>query len=165
MRTSDVVIGMAIIAGACAPVSRPVPVHGDAATLEGHWVGEYSSVMTGRSGSIVFTLVAGTDTAQGDVLMLPTVLDGYRGSAVPAPDDQSARPQVLHIKLVRVFGHQVAGQLAPYTDPECRCTVTSVFSGRLEGDVIDGEFFTYHEDGNVAVEGSWRVTRRNQAAQ
>lgn len=160
MRASKVAIGMAIMVAACAPVSRPVPVLGNAETLEGQWVGEYNSVMTGRSGSIVFTLGAGADTAQGDVLMLPATSTVSRGSVIPAPDDHTFGPQPLRIKLVRVFGHQVAGQLAPYTDPECQCTVTSVFSGRLEGDVIDGTFFTYHQDGNVAVEGTWRVTRR-----
>ncbi|HEV8124418.1 MAG TPA: hypothetical protein VGP80_09255 [Gemmatimonadales bacterium] len=137
-----------------------MPVLGDAATLEGQWVGEYRSPETGRSGSIVFSLVAGADTAQGDVLMVPTAPDGYSGSAVPVPDTQPLASQVVHIKLVRVFGQQVAGQLDRYVDPGCQCTVTTIFSGRLEGNVIDGRFFTYHDDGNVAVEGFWSVTRQ-----
>ena len=159
MRAAMVAFGLSALIGGCTPVSSPVPVHGDAATLAGQWVGQYNSVMTGRSGSIVFTLAAGADTAQGDVLMVPAVENRYNGSAIPDPEFHSTVPQVLRIKLVRVFGQQVAGQLAPYTDPECQCTVTTIFSGRLEGDVIDGRFFTYHQGGNVAVEGFWRVTR------
>jgi hypothetical protein len=150
--------GLSLLVGACAPVTPPIPVHGEAATLEGQWVGEYTSPTTGRSGSIVFSLVAGADTAQGDVLMVPTATDRYSGSAVPDPEPLA--PRVIRIKLVRVFGQQVAGQLARYVDPECLCTVTTIFSGRLEGNEIDGRFFTYHDDGNGAVEGFWSVTRQ-----
>ena len=61
--------------------------------------------------------------------------------------------------MVRVFGHQVAGQLEPYTDPECQCRVRTVFSGRLDGDTIAGVFHAYREDGRTLT-GDWRVLRR-----
>jgi hypothetical protein len=159
MRSIPLTLLATLLAGACAPVSTPVPVQGDARALEGHWVGEYSSATTGRSGSIVFTLVAGTDTAQGDVLMVPTSQNQLSGSSVTGASTYPA-PQVLHINLVRAFGHQVSGRLDPYTDPDCRCRVTTIFSGRLEGDAIGGKFFTYPEGQDVAIEGKWQVTRR-----
>jgi hypothetical protein len=159
MRTTKTALGLLFIA-ACVPVSPPVPVQGDAFNLEGQWAGAYSSVTTGRSGSIVFTLAAGADTARGDVLMMPVESPSLEGSAVPDPNHIPASPQLLRIKLVRVFGHQVAGQLAPYQDPECHCTVTTIFNGRLEGDVIDGKFLMYPETSDAAIEGFWRVTRQ-----
>jgi hypothetical protein len=159
MRTISLVLLATLLAGGCAPASSPVPIQGDARALEGHWVGEYSSATTGRTGSIVFTLVAGTDTAQGDVLMTPTVPNRVNGSPVSAANPYPA-PQVLHINLVRAFGHQVSGRLDPYTDPDCRCRVTTIFSGRLEGDAIEGKYFTYPEGQDVAIEGHWQVTRK-----
>jgi hypothetical protein len=153
------VAAFTLIAGACvAPPSPPVPIRGDVAMLEGHWSGEYSSNESGRSGSIVFKLEAGSDTAQGDVLMIPSVQ--YPNYATQyQPEVEPARaPTPLRIQLVRVFGHQVAGQLTPYKDPECGCTVTTIFSGRLEGDMLEGVFHTYHGDGETTT-GEWRVRR------
>jgi len=66
------IAGVALAAAAglaltgCAARPSPVPLQADAnalATLAGEWSGEYSSAATGRSGSIVFTLAAGRDTA------------------------------------------------------------------------------------------------------
>ena len=50
---------------ACAVPSPPVPVVGapsDVAQLAGEWEGQYSSVETGRRGSIFFHIAAGTDS-------------------------------------------------------------------------------------------------------
>ena len=58
----------ALLAAACVYHGTPVPVTGDTRTLEGEWEGTYSSEQTGRSGSILFHLKAGTDSAWGDVL-------------------------------------------------------------------------------------------------
>ena len=65
------------LTAACA--ANPSPVHVAGATSEidrlaGEWTGEYTSVETGRSGSITFTLRAGSDTAFGDVVMIPRAL-------------------------------------------------------------------------------------------
>jgi hypothetical protein len=52
----------------------------------------------------------------------------------------------------------VAGQLLPYKDQECGCTVTTIFSGRLEENTLAGVFHTYHPDGRT-VTGEWQVKR------
>ena len=159
MRTVSAVLSVLLVAG-CARNPALIPVQGDAGRLEGQWYGDYAGLLTGRSGTIEFILSAGADTAQGDVLMIPGgAVPGY-GSSVPDPGIIPPAPRFLRIKLVRVFGHQVAGQLDPYEDPECSCLVTTIFSGRLEGNVIEGKFFTYHEGSELASEGRWRVTRR-----
>src|SRR4029077_19697726 len=54
---------------ACGASRSPVPVVGaatDVSSLTGEWAGEYSSVESGRSGSITFTLRSAGDTAFGD---------------------------------------------------------------------------------------------------
>jgi hypothetical protein len=147
------------ILAACVAPGKPIPVQGDIQMLAGRWAGEYSSDDTGRSGSIVFMLEAGADTASGDVLMIPHWPGpSYISQYVP-PEEPVAPPQPLRIQLVRVFGHQVAGQLTPYTDPLCDCTVTTIFSGRLVGDKLEGVFHIYHPDGRSTV-GEWRAIRQ-----
>src|SRR3989449_5796806 len=59
----------------CTPTPPPpVPLAGtarDVAALAGQWGGSYASAATGRSGSISFTLSAGSDSAFGDAIMIP----------------------------------------------------------------------------------------------
>ncbi len=161
MRTVLTAALLAVATGACLPSpSNPVPVRGDAASLEGHWSGEYNSLESHRSGLIAFTLEVGQDTAQGDVLMIPAVSYPVTYATQYLPDETSRQsPRPLRIQLVRVFGRQVAGQLLPYTDPECGCTVSTIFSGRLSGDRLEGVFHSYHPDGHT-VTGEWRVKRQ-----
>ena len=60
----------------CSYQGTPVPVAGDTNLLAGEWDGTYSSQETGRAGSIIFHLKAGTDSAYGDVLMIYTTFEG-----------------------------------------------------------------------------------------
>ena len=164
MRTHFPALMISLLFSACVAPGTPIPVKGDAQTLAGYWSGEYSSVETGRSGSIMFNLVAGTDTAQGDVLVIPAWPGPNYVSQYVPPEEAVSPPEPLRIKLVRVFGHQVAGQLSPYTDPDCGCQVRTIFSGRLDGDTLDGIFHTYRSDGET-VTGRWRVTRKQMSQQ
>lgn len=171
MRVRDEVaaaVAAAVLAG-CGGTQMPVPVSGtetDLAQLAGEWVGEYSSVETGRSGSIVFHLIAGTDSAHGDVLMNPLgmvpqqPMDPTR--AGPAPPPSTA--QVLAISFVRIEGGRVSGRLAPYTDPACDCPAHTVFEGRLSGEgasrALEGTYTTRREGAATEQRGRWRVMRR-----
>jgi hypothetical protein len=157
---------LALAAYGCSSTPPPrVPLvgeHGDAAALAGEWAGEYSSPVTGRSGSILFTLTADGDTARGDVVM--TLRDPMPGSS---PDPAAARSlsvpasRPLTIRFVRVEGGRVSGELAPYEDPDCSCTVRTVFTGTVRGDVIEGTFTsTGSREGYGYPTGEWRVTRR-----
>jgi len=71
MRLPTALFPALLLAGACTYHGTPVPVVGDTRSLSGEWEGTYSSEQTGRSGSIMFHLKAGTDSAWGDVLMIP----------------------------------------------------------------------------------------------
>ena len=157
---------LALLAACASTGAAPVPVRGeteDVLRLDGEWAGEYGSAATGRSGSIVFRLAAGADTARGDVVMIP------RGAGSPllrAPAEGSeaagrpaATPQTLTIRLVRVEGTRVDGVLDPYLDPECSCPVYTRFEGEVRGDRISGTFAS-RGAGPSPVTGTWSVRRR-----
>jgi hypothetical protein len=160
MRTHAALI-IPILLGACIAPGSPIPVTGDVEFLAGQWSGVYSSHETGRSGSVQFRLVAGSDTATGDVLMIPNWPGPYSISQYIPPEEPTRPPELLRIRLVRVFGQQVAGQLDPYQDPDCDCRVTTLFSGRLAGDTLTGVYHTYRPDGRT-TSGEWRVYRKGE---
>jgi hypothetical protein len=145
----------------------PVEARPDAlARLAGEWTGEYSSAATGRSGSIVFTLTAGRDTAFGDVIMVPGGAERPL-AAVARPgvagQNVTGRPDTrgLTIRFVRIAGDSVSGSLDPYTAPDCDCVLTTTFTGRVHADRIDGTFTTYGgAPTGTPQRGRWAVTRR-----
>ena len=159
-----VLVGVTLTACATAP-QTPVPLAGalaDVAALAGRWEGSYSSVETGRSGSISFTLTATGDSAFGDVIMVPR---GYGqplqawNRAAPA-GATPPRSSVLTISFVRVAQGRVTGTLAPYADPETGGQLYTTFEGRLQGDAIAGTFTTRSAGGASTQTGQWKVTRR-----
>lgn len=144
---TQVLVISAALLSACAPVISNVAVRGDASAvsqLVGQWDGEYRSEETGRNGFITFKLRAGTDTAQGDVIMT------YRTNSVSADNSSngeyarvmSPSMQVLTIRFVAAEDDEVLGILDPYTDPNCGCPLTTRFRGRLRGDEIKGTYET-----------------------
>lgn len=162
---------LAVSAGAvfgCASNPTPITVTGDSgdrASLAGKWAGEYNSPTTGRSGSIVFNLSSAGDAANGDVVMVPR---GYGKALVPygpgttagvAMQNPSGGSQVLTIKLVRVSGDTVNGVLDAYRDPQCDCPVETTFTGKVNGDTIDGTFVTRGSQSAAPQSGTWRVKR------
>jgi hypothetical protein len=156
-------VAAVLVASACASRAPRVPVvaaGGDVTSLVGQWAGDYSSPTTGRSGSIQFTLHAGTDSAFGDVLMVPRGMSQpIRRVEDPAAPGAAARrePSLLSISFVRVEGGSVSGRLDPYVDPDCSCTVETTFRGAASGDVIEGTFETRGPGGRQT--GRWRVRR------
>lgn len=147
----------ALFLAACAFRPPAVPVLGDTgdlARLSGEWSGEYWSVDSGRSGSILFRLAAGSDSATGDVLMI------QQGQAVhPHADDQHPMSEYLPITFVRVAGSQVRGVLEPYRDPNCGCLLDTSFEGVLGGDTIAGTYRSRHVETGTVQDGRWRVRR------
>ncbi|MBI4501534.1 MAG: hypothetical protein HY700_10265 [Gemmatimonadetes bacterium] len=160
--SEPLIAAAALLVVACASHQLPVPVVGGPAglqTLVGDWGGEYWSPITGRNGSIRFTLAAGRDTAFGDILMIP------RGSNQPFSrenaDPMSGAAAVLTIRFVRVAGDSVHGVLDPYRDPDCSCTLRTAFRGRIATDSIVGTFISRRVDRDERpATGEWRVTRQ-----
>lgn len=154
-----------LLLGACAANTARVPLYGEPGALAGEWSGRYVSEETGRSGTIVFRLTAGQDTARGDVVMMVPRSAGEAPGFVPAggvvwqaPLTQDAR--VLTIRFVQVEDGRVRGRLDPYSDPACSCMVETVFEGGLQGDVITGTFVTRQLERPSSQRGRWQVTRR-----
>jgi hypothetical protein len=144
---------------ACTPRATLVPVAGaepDVTKLEGRWSGDYWSAESGRSGSIVFDLVAGRDTASGSVLMTPSMRTS------PDPERvMRAADEVIGIAFVIATDGAVQGRLEPYRDPECGCQLATTFRGRLTADTIRGTFSSLHIEGGIVQHGEWRVVRRH----
>lgn len=163
MRTAAVLLILPLFLG-CAGNPDPVPVvggPGDIQELTGEWAGEYGSSETSRSGSIVFRLQAGADTAAGDVVMIPR---GARAPLHPMHGKEVVEhsipdTQLLTIRFVRVQDGQVAGELQPYHEPECDCALHTVFSGRIQGDSVTGTYRT-RTPGGPETGGWWRILRR-----
>lgn len=150
---------------ACGANPDPVPVVGDAADLRaltGEWAGEYGSNETTRSGSIVFRLQAGADTAAGDVVMIPS---GSRAPLHPmhgteVSEQNVPATQLLTIRFVRVRDGRVAGELQPYHETSCDCALHTTFIGRIAGDSVIGTYSTSGAQGERRTSGWWRMVRR-----
>ena len=154
-----------LVASACAASKpQPIPISADPATLQamvGKWSGEYSSEATGRSGSIVFNLSAGKDTAYGDVVMVPRTNVTAQGADRVPIANATPSSEVLTIHFARAEGDMVSGRLNPYTDPACGCVVQTTFVGRLtDPNTIEGTFTTTGALASAAQSGRWRVKRQ-----
>lgn len=154
----------ALLLAACASAPGRVPLFGDPSALTGEWAGQYVSEESGRSGTIVFRLTAGQDTARGDVVMLvprsPQEAPGFMPAGTAAWPGQAIDARVLTIKFVQVEAGWVRGRLDPYLDPACNCTVETTFDGLQKGDVITGTFATRPVGRTVTQRGRWHVSRR-----
>lgn len=152
---------VALTASSCATAPVSFPVRGTpvgAATLTGTWDGEYASAESGRQGSIRFVLSADSDSAFGDVLMMPARRSPHSGRyESPA---WSAPPRALSIRFVLASDDSVAGVLDPYADPETGETLVTRFIGRMDHRAIVGQFQTLNLWTEAITEGTWAVRRR-----
>jgi len=155
----------AVALSACGASRSPVPLVGtssDVSSLAGEWAGDYSSAESGRSGSISFTLRAATDSAFGDVVMIPAGLGRplmpWRGENMTGASQVPAST-VLTIRFVRVEQGHVSGTLDPYADPQTGSRLITTFSGELKGNTIAGTYTTRLPSGDTQT-GRWSVQRR-----
>ena len=160
MRTGLGRLGLIAAVAGCQFQGTPVPMIGDTRLLAGDWEGTYSSDETGRSGLIHFSLKAGTDSAFGDVWMVPRHADqGYRPAADPG--DQSfprALPRPLPTSFVRCADGDVTGRLHPYEDPETGERIFTTFEGTLHGSRFEGRFASLYQPSGMRASGVWTVT-------
>lgn len=66
---------------------------------------------------------------------------------------------VLRIAFVGVANDAVTGTLDPDTDPDCKCTVQTTFTGTVRGNTIEGTFVTRGSQLPAEQTGRWRVTK------
>lgn len=162
-----VVLAALFAACAAAPPPPPVSVEAnqkDLNALAGDWSGDYFSGSTGRTGSIRFNLNAEEGAVAGTVLMFPK---GRSSSMEPANRQGSGSEnaprggQPLSIRFIVIEDGVVSGTLEPYKDPDCDCFLSTTFTGRVHGDVIQGTFVSHGGPGHVTQDGRWKVTRKS----
>ena len=164
-RTNSLALTAYIVlaASACGPWVSKIPVQGEprvVAQLAGEWQGAYSSGETGRSGSILFKLRAGADTAEGDVLIDLKRANDHLIHGADRPTPTAASSPLLTIRFVVVRGNEISGVLDPYPDPDCGCKLTTRFLGVVSADVIEGTFISEGSElHHLPAHGTWRVTR------
>ncbi|MFW6205799.1 MAG: hypothetical protein ACOC5I_01040 [Gemmatimonadota bacterium] len=154
----------AVLTAACASTPQPIPLTGapaDLAALTGEWIGEYHSYdPSGRSGTILFRLETGQDTAHGDVLM--HVAGRETADVIPFTTDpwaEAAPDRILNVRFVRAAAGTVAGSMEVYHDPVCGCEVQTTFTGHIKGNLVEGTYTTAHLNGADRHTGRWRVVR------
>lgn len=164
MSVLALIVVTAMVVG-CSSVHQTVRVFADPPDMEqlrGEWYGEYSSKMTGRNGTIFFTLNAAKDSAYGSVVMIAMQFDtpGQPVDHDQAPSVRWKALQSLTISFVAVEGGYVRGTLDPYIDPNCNCTVTTTFDGRLESDTITGTYTSTGIPLGLPTSGVWKAVRK-----
>jgi hypothetical protein len=153
------------LALSCHSIPSPFPLAAEPteiAAMAGEWTGEYFSPSTGRAGSIHFKITAGSDTATGDVVMIP------RGTTVPLRPAELSEAQltrslaeVLTIRFAQIDHGRVSGTLTTYRDPECGCAMYTTFTGRMTSDTtLEGTFVATSPDLRAPQRGTWKVTRK-----
>lgn len=159
---------MVLFTGAsCMGGASPVTVVGaqsDLGALAGTWFGEYSSILTGRSGTISFALRASDDSAFGSVVMTPK---GAPGPLRPWQDPSLTErqgPIELTISFVRITNRRITGALAPYADPASHEPLHTTFEGEVTADTIVGTFTTRpFSSSSEGPTGTWRVQRTKRS--
>lgn len=145
----------------CAWRGTPVPVSGDLAGLGGEWEGMYSSVETGRSGTLSFKLDAATDSAFGDVWMGAAEQQDIRQHDAPRVAAERPHPgAALRIAFVRARRGRVTGRLEPYRDPVTGDQLLTVFEGVRDGDEFHGTYTTRNEVTGRIARGDWTAHRQ-----
>ena len=152
-------------AAACRYTPTPVVLAGtpaDIQSLAGSWEGTYQGRESERTGTITFTIDAGSDTAHGDVLMEAPMRHQFIAADVASGEHRlhSRAPEVLRITWVGLHRGFVEGALEAYIAPDCQCTVKTVFNGSVvaDGNEIKGEFVT--TGASLRQQGTWIVRRR-----
>lgn len=150
------------VAGCSSAPDPNIAVQGapmSVASLAGTWSGTYRIADGSRRGVVRFDLAPRDSVATGSVIMQPgsqTTNDALapRGD-VPHPEGAG-----LVVRFVRVANGRVRGELDPYTDPECACTVHTVFEGRVKDRSIEGTFVIKNDRDGTTRAGDWSVTRQ-----
>jgi hypothetical protein len=162
------VIGFTAAFTACALPMRSVTLAATPADwrlLDGDWRGEYWMQAYDRHGTIAFRLLASTEEAHGEVLMISDRLAWpYQSQPGVSPVLLEPRTQLLAIRFVRADRGQIAGQLDAYWDPDRRCRAATSFVGSLDGDVMRGTVVSHCEEDVRVLSGRWKVQRKRSGA-
>ena len=166
------VLGLTAALSSCALPLRSVRFGGTPADwqmLAGEWRGEYWMRAYDRHGTIAFKLVASTEQASGDVLMISDRFgwpyQWYPPRAGMSPAASGPRTELLTIRFVRADRGQISGRVESYWDPDRRCRASASFLGSLDGNIIRGTLSSVCEDDWRRLDGRWKVERKPGTAE
>lgn len=166
MPKTPVALALVALVMACAvqPTPEPTPSQpADLAAMNGHWIGEYSNSESGRSGSISMSLRSWSDSAAGDLVMVPRGAAPLLAADVSSHVARGVSAEVLHLTFKRVSGGMVEATVEPYFSPDCACQVSMVLQGTPEKRLIAGEFVLMSARG-LRQQGRWSVERHQVAS-
>jgi hypothetical protein len=130
--------------------------------LEGEWIGTYHSYQEhGRSGALLFRLEPGDDEVTGCALM--RLAGQEMAEALPMTGDLWSHippERLITVTFVPAADGTVRGTLGNHHDPVCGCDLRTVFTGRVQGSVMEGTYVSEHLNGAERNTGRWRVARR-----
>ena len=160
MSRVSLVVATALLGGSCSWQGTPVPIVGPTESLEGEWEGTYSSQQTDRTGSILFRLKAGTDSAYGDVVMIPAQAEEVKPPTSDlVPQAHQRTPRLLRISFIKCEPGKVSGRLDTYQDPETGERLFTTFEGWQRGEEFRGTFSTLYPGTGRRVAGEWWAKR------
>ncbi len=161
-----VALAVAALVMACAvqPTPEPTPSQpADVAAMNGYWIGEYSNTETGKSGSISMSLRSWSDSAAGDLVMVPRGSTPFLAADVAGHVARGISAEVLHLSFSRVSGGMVEATVEPFFSPDCACTMTMVLQATIAKNQVAGEFVLTSGRG-LRQQGRWSVERQMVAS-
>lgn len=150
VRTLSLVAVLSLL-GACASSMSSVPVRGDdrdVARMVGEWKGEFEGANNERRGTIKMILELGRHTAAAQVTMVGATADGS--------------DLKLKVEYLRIEDGAVIGEIEPYDDAACGCTVETRFEGVLSGDFMIGTYLARMTGTGQELTGQWSAERISQ---
>jgi hypothetical protein len=134
-----------VLLAGCSPRLPSVPVTPslEIQRLQGAWIGEYQNGLTGRIGTIEFTLHPGNGVVHGNMVL--------RGSATPqlcrkpvqaSVKEQASNSLVITVKDSRLADSSSDNHAEQSSSPKQRCLVDTWFEGVFREDTLGGTYFS-----------------------
>jgi hypothetical protein len=153
----------AVLLTGCSPRLPPAPITPslEIQRLQGVWIGEYQNGLTGRIGTIEFTLHPDNGVVHGNMVL--------RGFATPKLCGKPARASVkgqasdslvITVKDSRLADSSSDNHAEPSSSPRQPCLVDTWFEGIFREDTLGGMYFSRLSGGDTLLMGEWWVVRR-----
>jgi hypothetical protein len=147
----------------CSPQlpSAPVTPSLEIQRLQGVWKGEYQNGLTGRIGTIEFTLHPDNGVVHGNMVLRGSATPKLCGKPVQASvKEQASKSLVITVKDSRLADSSSDNHAEQSSSPKQRCLVDTWFEGVFREDTLGGTYFSRLSGGDTVVMGEWWVVRR-----
>jgi hypothetical protein len=114
-------------------------------------------------GIVAFRLEADPDAAWGQAWITSRQW-GYPDIALPRDLPSSNLVPTLSIRFTRAVGVLIQGRIEVRADPEMEWPIVMTFTGRAQGDVMQGTFIEDDPSTGTWIAGVWKVERTRFSA-